>query len=114
MARTERIVITLICDHCPPGESADVTATCTVGYGASQYEIDLCTQHKQNLDKTMGGITGGARLVSNTATSRKEAKKFRDDARIWARSNGRSVGVKGIVSAAILAEYREYLAGQAT
>src|ERR1700722_7886904 len=95
MARTERIVITVTCDHCPTGESAEVTATCSVMYGASEYELDLCTAHKNNLDKTMGGITGGARQLTNTPASRKQAKEFRDDARAWARDNGRAVGEKG-------------------
>lgn len=112
--RRERIVITVTCDHCPADNPEDVAGTYTVGYGASQYELDLCATHKSSLDKTIAGITTGARRIAQTAASKKEEKKFRDDARAWARENGRKVSNIGIISTAIMDDYREHLRGQVT
>lgn len=110
--RSQRIVIEVTCDHCPPGESADVTVTRTVGYGSARYEIDLCQAHGEILDKTMTGITGGTRSVGKSAGNKQTDKKFRDDCRAWARQAGYPVSDVGIIPAATMDGYREYLRGQ--
>jgi hypothetical protein len=115
--KTQRIEIVVTCDHCPAGESQDVADTVTVGYGTAQYELDLCKPHKTGLNKTMIGIIGEARRSGRPASKSgvtKEEKQFRSDARAWAQKTGHHVNRTGIIPAATLAAYREYLRGEMT
>lgn len=107
--RNQRIVITVTCDHCPPDQTAEVAEMRTVGYGASKYELDLCTAHADALDKTMTGITGGTRRIVKAPANSKEEKQFRNDVRAWARANGHKVNTRGVIHAETLAAYREHL-----
>lgn len=94
------------------GSTEDVV-TCAFGLGDSQFEIDLNTAHREELEQLLEKFVEAARPVSapKPATGRRKKQVTQPDydasaVRHWARSNGLTVSDRGRVSQEILEAYR--------
>lgn len=113
--RKQRIVIVETCDRCPPDDSKEVSGTYPVSYGTARYELDLCADHKAELDEIMAGIVNRARkpVRARTRTVDTDAAQFARDARAWAIETGREVNRLGHVPKSVISEYAQWLDKQA-
>lgn len=99
------------------GTVLDDDSTVSFSVDGTSYEIDLGAEHADELReafapfiaagrKAAGGRRGPApRPLSKAATSGDAAE--RSEARAWLRDNGHKVGVRGRISAELMALFRE-------
>ena len=113
--RKQRIVIVETCDRCPLDDSKEVTGTYPVSYGTARYELDLCADHKTELDEIMAGIVSRARKPVRPARTRSadtDSAEYARQARAWAIKTGREINRMGHVPKSIISEYTQWLNNQ--
>lgn len=102
-------VQTLFIDDIDGGEAA---GTVRFALDGVEYEIDLSTEHTDELHTALGKYVDHARKVSGT---RRGARAGRQNGsaidthkvRVWAREKGIEIKERGRVPASIMAQYRE-------
>ena len=94
-----------------------------VGFNGSQYEVDLCEDHREELLAFLepflavarsGDQRQATRSTRRTSTgSKRGAKRSNSDVREWARAQGYEVSDRGRIPAGIIAEFEQAHAGTA-
>ena len=94
-------------------DGSDAEGTVFFGLDGRQYEIDLSTDHAEDLRAALARYIGAARKVTGTArragqNGRKTpaSSTSNTDVRTWAKAQGLEIKERGRVSADILARYR--------
>ena len=127
MARTTKTIYT--CDLHEPNEMTEEVSEVSFAFDGSTYEIDLCPDHRNEMEeafatyvgsarkgragssaprraaRTTGGSGGGAGSGagrSSGGSDREEVQRIRE----WARENGHKVSERGRLSSSVLEAYR--------
>jgi Lsr2 len=94
-------------------DGSDAEGTVFFGLDGRQYEIDLSTDHAEDLRAALARYIGAARKVAGTArragqNGRKTpaSSTSNTDVRTWAKAQGLEIKERGRVSADVLARYR--------
>ena len=120
MARTTKTIIT--CDLHEGDEVTDA-AEVSFAFDGSAYEIDLCPDHRDEMEEAFSTYIGSARRAKGAGSSsaprrssrpaassgrssggsdREEVQRIRE----WARENGHTVSERGRLSSTVLEAYR--------
>jgi hypothetical protein len=122
MARTTRTIYT--CDLHEADEVTDDVAEVSFAFDGSSYEIDLCPDHRTEMEEALATYVGSARRANRSGTSsprrttraatgagsgrassgsdREEVQRIRE----WAREHGHKVSERGRLSSSVLEAYR--------
>ena len=121
MARTTKTIYT--CDLHEGEEVTEGVAEVTFAFDGSSYEIDLCPDHRDEMEEAFATYVGAARRANRGGTStprrtsrpassgggrssggsdREEVQRIRE----WARENGHKVSERGRLSSSVLEAYR--------
>lgn len=123
MARTTKTIYT--CDLHEGDEVTSEVAEVSFGFDGSSYEIDLCPDHREEMEEALATYVGAARRANRSATSsprrltraasgsgtssrassgsdREEVQRIRE----WAREHGHKVSERGRLSTSVLEAYR--------
>ena len=119
MARTTKTIIT--CDLHEGDEVTDGVAEVPFAFDGTSYEIDLCADHREQMEEAFATYVGSARRSNRGGTSsprrasrpssgsrtsggsdREEVQRIRE----WARENGHTVSERGRLSSTVLEAYR--------
>jgi hypothetical protein len=118
MARTTKTIYT--CDLHESDEVTEGVAEVSFAFDGSSYEIDLCPQHRDDMEEAFATYVGSARRANRAGTSprratrttsggrsgggsdREEVQRIRE----WARENGHTVSERGRLSSTVLEAYR--------
>jgi hypothetical protein len=120
MARTTKTIIT--CDLHEGDEVTEDVAEVSFAFDGSSYEIDLCPDHRAEMEDAFSTYVGAARRAGRAGTSaprrtsrpaassgrgsggsdREEVQRIRE----WARENGHTVSERGRLSSSVLEAYR--------
>ncbi len=123
MARTTKTIYT--CDLHEGDEVTEDVAEVSFAFDGSSYQIDLCPDHRGEMEEALAGYVGSARRASRSGTSaprrttraatsggsggRASGGSDRDEVqriREWARENGHKVSERGRLSSSLLEAYR--------
>ena len=122
MARTTKTIYT--CDLHEGDEVSEGVAEVSFAFDGSSYEIDLCPDHRNEMEEAFATYVGSARRANRTGTSsprrasrpaassssgrssggsdREEVQRIRE----WAREQGHTVSERGRLSSSVLEAYR--------
>lgn len=124
MARTTKTIYT--CDLHDGDEVTEEVAEVSFAFDGSTYEIDLCTDHRNEMEEAFATYVGAARRGNRTGSSaarrttrttgggggggsrsgaasdREQVQRIRE----WARENGHKVSERGRLSSSVLEGYR--------
>jgi hypothetical protein len=126
MARTTKTIYT--CDLHEGEEVTEGVAEVSFAFDGTAYEIDLCPDHRDEMEEAFATYVGSARRANRTGTSsprrtsrpassggrssggsgssggsdREEVQRIRE----WARENGHTVSERGRLSSSVLEAYR--------
>lgn len=120
MARTTKTIYT--CDLHEGDEVTEEVAEVSFAFDGSAYEIDLCPEHRDEMEEAFATYIGAARRATRAGTSsprrgtrstsgsgrssggsdREEVQKIRE----WAREHGHKVSERGRLSSSVLEAYR--------
>lgn len=120
MARTTKTIIT--CDLHEGDEVTEGVAEVPFSFDGTTYEIDLCADHREEMEEAFATYVGSARRAGRGGTSsprrasrpasgssrsgggsdREEVQRIRE----WARENGHTVSERGRLSSSVLEAYR--------
>jgi hypothetical protein len=123
MARTTKTIYT--CDLHEGDEVTEGVAEVSFAFDGSTYEIDLCPDHRDEMEEAFATFVGSARRANRTGTStprraartssssgsssrsssgsdREEVQRIRE----WAREHGHKVSERGRLSSSVLEAYR--------
>ena len=122
MARTTKTIYT--CDLHEGDEVTQDVAEVSFAFDGSSYEIDLCPDHREEMEEAFATYVGSARRASRSGTSaprlttraaggsgggrasggsdREEVQRIRE----WAREHGHKVSERGRLSSSVLEAYR--------
>ena len=119
MARTTKTIIT--CDLHEGDELTEGVAEVPFAFDGTAYEIDLCPDHREQMEEAFATYVGSARRANRGGTSsprrasrpaggsrssggsdREEVQRIRE----WARANGHKVSERGRLSSSVLEAYR--------
>ncbi len=122
MARTTKTIYT--CDLHEGDETTEGVAEVSFAFDGSSYEIDLCPDHRTEMEEALAAYVGSARRANRAGTSsprratraatstgsgrasggsdREEVQRIRE----WARENGHKVSERGRLSSSVLEAYR--------
>jgi general stress protein YciG len=122
MARTTKTIYT--CDLHEGDEVTQDVAEVSFAFDGSSYEIDLCPDHRVEMEEAFATYVGSARRASRSGTSaprrttraaagsgggrasggsdREEVQRIRE----WAREHGHKVSERGRLSSSVLEAYR--------
>ena len=125
MARTTKTIYT--CDLHEGEEVTEGVAEVSFAFDGSAYEIDLCADHRDEMEEAFATYVGSARRAgrggssssssssprrtsrpssgggrANGGSDREEVQRIRE----WARENGYTVSERGRLSSTVLEAYR--------
>ena len=123
MARIETVVFS--CDLHEGDEVTEGVAEVSFAFDGSSYEIDLCPDHRTEMEEAFATYVGSARRSnrggsassssprrtsrpaagsgrSSGGSDREEVQRIRE----WARENGHTVSERGRLSSTVLEAYR--------
>ena len=120
MAKTTKTIYT--CDLHEGDEVTEGVAEVSFAFDGSSYEIDLCPDHRDEMEESLATYVGAARRANRGGTSsprrasrpaatggrsgggsdREEVQRIRE----WARENGHTVSERGRLSSTVLEAYR--------
>jgi hypothetical protein len=123
MARTTKTIYT--CDLHEGDEVTEGVAEVSFAFDGSSYEIDLCPDHRNEMEEAFATYVGSARRANRGGSSpsssprrtsrpasgsgrssggsdREEVQRIRE----WARENGHTVSERGRLSSSVLEAYR--------
>ena len=121
MARTTKTIYT--CDLHEGDEVTQDVAEVSFAFDGSSYEIDLCPDHREEMEEAFATYVGSARRANRSGTSaprrttraaasgggragggsdREEVQRIRE----WAREHGHKVSERGRLSSSVLEAYR--------
>ena len=124
MARTTKTIYT--CDLHEGDEVTEGVAEVSFALDGSSYEIDLCPDHRAEMEEAFATYVGAARRAGRSGTSaprrttraaagsgssggrasggsdREEVQRIRE----WAREHGHTVSERGRLSSSVLEAYR--------
>ena len=121
MARTTKTIYT--CDLHESDEVTQDVAEVSFAFDGSAYEIDLCPEHRDEMEEAFATYVGSARRANRAGTSaprrttratsgssgrstggsdREEVQRIRE----WAREHGHTVSERGRLSSTVLEAYR--------
>jgi Lsr2 len=121
----QKVEVTFVCDHPrdehkKAAEAEEGVETIRFGWGASEYEIDLCKGHRETADEVFRGLLQFSRKVSGRGiraarsapgprSDRRTAagREQRADIRRWAIANGHKVSDRGRIAESIVREYEQ-------
>ena len=104
----QKIQVLLVCDYCEDGTAGDETVT--FGVDGSNYEIDLCEAHAEELREAVAAFAGSARRAGGSRRGRRSASGTGDRQRVqeiraWAKKKGLKVSERGRIAGDIVAQY---------
>ena len=108
MAR--KITTTVVCDLPHDGEVVS-KETVSFSFDGTAYEIDVCTEHANELHDRFGAYTGSARRAGAAAAGRRRrtrtgpGRERSAEIRAWARQKGHKVSERGRIPATVILEY---------
>jgi hypothetical protein len=121
VARTTKTIYT--CDLHEGDEVTEGVAEVSFAFDGSAYEIDLCPDHRDEMEEAFATYVGSARRANRAGTSaprrttraasgggsrpaggsdREEVQRIRE----WAREHGHKVSERGRLSSSVLEAYR--------
>lgn len=106
----KKVVLQSVCDVC---QEPAAVVTFRFGWMMSNYEIDLCPEHSDELNDTMERMVSGARRLgspSRSVTVATPAPPARSqvstpEVRAWAKKRGIEVSPKGRVADEVFEKY---------
>jgi hypothetical protein len=106
--KMQRVNVLLVDDL----DGTEAVSTVVFGIDGSHYEIDLSSQHEEELRKVLDDYVTHARKASNAPrkgnrVGRAERQTHNEDAREWAKAQGIEVKDRGRVPTAILKGYED-------
>lgn len=107
----QRVVVQLECDM--DNKSGADVETVSFGFQGTNYELELCAKHRQNLAAALHELAGSARRVIATRRSpdrarqpRTSQRKENAEIRAWATANGLKVSERGRIAADVIEQFK--------
>lgn len=106
----KKLVLQAVCDLCQKGEAVD---TFRFGWDLTNYEIDLCQQHADEINEVMERMVSAGRRLGAPAKSvvvegpplRARDQVSTMEVRKWAQKNGIEVSERGRVPDEVFERY---------
>lgn len=89
-------------------DGSEATKTVQIGYAGVQYELDLNSEHAEELELFMEDWIKHARRIGGRSTARRPARGDNNDnakIREWANQNGHQVSARGRIAAEVREAY---------